>query len=143
MLQISQSNRIQLIDGQEQTYYYKTQNQFAKARRDFVNSSKYFKPSIKSIYLKNMHEAVGLYARPIASANGNERFFTPQQITNAFKFAVSVPSVKYVWVYEEQESYWFLNTLANRYLNKNKPMSIIGGAAFKANIEHIKQGVKK
>lgn len=143
MLQVSQTNHVQLIDGQEQTYYFKTQSQFSKAHQDFINSSNYFKSPIKSIYLKNMHEAVGLYARPVASSNGNERFFTPQEITNAFKFAAAVPSLKYVWVYEERESYWFLNTLASRYVDKSKPMSLMGGTAFKANIERIKQGITK
>lgn len=142
MLKAIETTNAKLIDGQEQTYYHKTSGQFENSHKNFEETSNYFEGEMKYKYLNNMNEAIGLYPRPASANNGNnERFFTEQDIVNTFRYATALKEIKYVWVWEEEESYWFMPTLKSLYLNKSERMSKIGGKDFDKLIKNINSGI--
>ena len=133
---------MKLIDGQEQTYYHKTQEQFRKSQLNYLSAGDYYSGRTKENYFKHMVPAIGLYARPITPrSNRSERFFSESDIINSFNFAASNKSVKYIWVYEESETYWYLDRFKDRYLNKGKNMSKIGDSQFNQHIQNVRKGI--
>lgn len=143
MLEAAANTNITLIDGQEQDYYFKTNGQFAGAKRDFVNSANFYNGRAKLLYNNKMRQSIGLYPRPLSAGSaGNVRLFSQQEMSNAFKYATSISSVRYIWVYEEKESYWFIDSLKNKY-PKAVPMSRFGGNDFNEYIRNIGRGIKR
>lgn len=143
LLQGIENTNIRLIDGQEQTYYFKTKEQFVNAQKDFIAAGQYFANTIKAKYLRNMKQGLGLYLRPNNSNNqGNNRLFTSDETKNAFRYASSLPGIKYIWLYEEKESYWFIPSLKDKYLNHKSGMSRIGGDNFDQQLKNIKLGIQ-
>jgi len=136
MLNSIVNTNCKLIDGQEQTYYHKTRQQFESSQRNFRAASSYFDDESKSIYLSNLEFAIGLYARP-ALVNNNPRLFTETEIRTTFKYVSSIAKVKYVWLYEENESYWYLESLKSRYLNKDVKVERIGVKDFRNHLKNI------
>jgi hypothetical protein len=143
MLANARLTNIKIIDGQEQSYYFKTQKQFENLQKDFNEASKYYTGDAKSKYLLNMNQAIGLYVRTTSTNNKNPRLFDHQDIINAFKYAISLSKVKYIWIYEENESCWFIESLRSRYMSKNNEMSKFGGDNFNEYIQNIDDGIKK
>ncbi len=124
MLQSIKSTSIKLIDGQEQTYYLKTQKEFTQAHANFNSTAKYYDSSINKIYSQYMGEAFGLYLKPVSVANRNsKRLFTRTEAATSIKLASSIKTVKYVWIYEEEQSYWFIEALSKQYIDKSKVFS--------------------
>ena len=90
-----------------------------------------------------MNQSIGIYARPAEKKTGkSNRFFDDNEVVNTFRLASSLKGVKYIWVYEEKESYWFMPSLKNRYLNEARGMSKIGGGNFDNHIKNIKTGIR-
>ena len=141
LLKGAASSNIMLIDGQEQSYFYKTKNQFANLQNDFLLTGNYFGDT-QSEYLKRMNKAIGLFPRPTnRQANSNPRLFSNKEITDTFKSALSLNRIKYIWVYEENESYWFMPSLKDRYTEKKGSMSKIGGNNFDGFVKSINKGI--
>lgn len=143
MLIAASKSGVKLIDGQEQTYYHKTSSQFNRSRVNFNETANYFDGDVKSKYLAFMNQSIGIYARPAEKKTGkSNRFFDDNEVVNTFRLASSLKGVKYIWVYEEKESYWFMPSLKNRYLNEARGMSKIGGGNFDNHIKNIKTGIR-
>lgn len=135
------SSNVLLIDGQEQSYFYKTSKQFAKLQNDFLLTGSYFGDA-KADYLNKINMAAGLFLRPDnGQANNNPRLFSNSEVTNTFKFALGLKRLKYIWVYEENESYWFKPALKNQYIERKESMSKIAGSNFDEFINSINKGI--
>jgi len=142
MLNAIASTKLKLIDGQEQFYYHKTPEQFEKSRLNFYKTSEYFTGKTKENYVNLMDAAIGLYPRPITHNSGkNSRLFNESEIINSFKYAAKNQSIKYIWVYEEIESFWFLESYKSRYFSKGEIMSKISNTAFDRHIKNINTGL--
>ncbi|PSK92535.1 hypothetical protein [Taibaiella chishuiensis] len=121
MLEAAQGSRIEIIDGQEQTYYHKTRNDFMKARASFDFAENYFSTATaKTLYRNNVLRAYASYARPVNSAlypaESPARFFNTTELQDQYKYATEFPDIRYVWQWEEYESIWLDNaTQAHKY----------------------------
>jgi len=127
MLEELPNKKMKLIDGQEQTYYHKKDKDFNNALKSFNQASVYFgKDSL--LYQQFMNKAIGLYMRPASDKNNsNPRLFSWSDLNATLKYVKAQPNIEYLWFYEENESYWYLEELKSRYLNSSN-MSRIGGS---------------
>lgn len=138
-----EGTKLRLIDGQEQTYYHKTANQFKKSEANFVTAASYFKGNLKSKYLSKMDRAIGLYIHPTSGKSASAaRTYSKNEVSDTFGYISKQKNIRYIWLYEEKESYWFIDSLKDRYLHNKKEMSKIGGVNFSDHINSIKIGVK-
>ncbi len=92
-----------------------------------------------------MLRAYGLYPLPINSpyynptANTAYRYFTPAQLQDQYKYASEFPDIKYLWQWEEAESFWLAGNIGNRYDNLN-PEIVYGGADATQYTNAINEG---
>lgn len=143
MLDGLDNSAIKLFDGQEQTYYYKTAGEFKKADGDFNAAAKYFSGAYRNKYLSKMNRAFAIYPRP---SNGGDcsqtRFFCADQLIAALSNAKKEKSAKYIWVWEEKQSFWYKDALQNKYIQSKAQMTKIGGANFQSVISNMKKGIQ-
>jgi hypothetical protein len=145
MLDAAQGTRIEIIDGQEQTYYHKTRTDFMKARASFDFAESYFSTSTtKSLYRNNMLRAYGLYARPVNSslypAESAARFFDTTELRDQYKYASEFPDIRYLWQWEETESIWLTDATQTHKYDNTYPSTRYGSSDSLAYINAIKKG---
>ena len=100
-----------LVDGYEQSYSFKTEEQFTKGRRDMLEQPKAlsavpekFAERVRcgfGIWLDYNSGQLGGWFPPDAGKN----HFTPAELRNSLHFALK-HSDKYVWVYNERSLWW-------------------------------------
>lgn len=96
------NNKSAVTDGNELSYYFKTEAQF-KFSRDFIKKDAAVLSSIPQEYSKNIQVAFGLY--PTSDSSSSARHFTAKELEEAFYFALKYTD-RYVWTWGELQSFW-------------------------------------
>jgi hypothetical protein len=101
------------VDGFEQAYGYRTEDQYAKARR-YIKETARKGSSVPDLYSEHVQAGFAVWpdcqsgAPPRKSFdpdNPNHNYYTPDELTYAAHQALAY-SDHYVWAYEESINYW-------------------------------------
>lgn len=95
-----------IIDGNEPSYYFRTEEEFIAGRGIVKNFCKDFS-AIPNFFSKKIGLSFGLYPTH-PSHYAHTRRATPQQLERALFYALKHTD-KYVWIWSEKESYYIQN----------------------------------
>jgi hypothetical protein len=91
----------EIVDGNEPTYYYKTQSQFDKGNNIVLEWCKSFSEH-PDLYAEKVRSAFGLF---LTNTNPNKPSFTTQEATDSVRIGLTT-SDRYVWVWNERVTFW-------------------------------------
>lgn len=93
---------IRLIDGNENTYFFKEDRQFKTCRNWTKKEASYLSGESEN-YSESIQVGFGLY--PCCYAGMIERHFTPKALEDALFYALKYTD-KYVWTWSEKATFW-------------------------------------
>ncbi|MGJ1317234.1 hypothetical protein ACR776_01610 [Sphingobacterium spiritivorum] len=145
MLEEANSSSLIIIDGMEQTYYHKSKQEFDRSISNFYASKGYFNNFKRNSLFDDLQISAGLFITPKNNESdlSVSRRFNKKEIFNSLNSVYNIRKLKYIWMYEENESYWFIPKESKRYYDGSKNTYGIYGDNESEYLKIIKSAIKR